>query len=61
MYSFLSRVVTIGLTYAQPYLMTSLIGYVGMETPRRNDGYGLIGAFALVFTMKAVMSFNTLA
>lgn len=44
----------IGLNYSQPFLITRLIDYVGAENPNRNDGYGLIGAFALVFILKAV-------
>ncbi|KAI3009272.1 hypothetical protein CBS147346_2163 [Aspergillus niger] len=55
-YSFLSRLMRIGLDYTQPFLITRLTIYVGQETPSKNDGYGLIGAFALVFILKGVMN-----
>ncbi|PWY65371.1 multidrug resistance protein MDR [Aspergillus sclerotioniger CBS 115572] len=53
-YSFLSRLAMIGLNFAQPFLITSLTNYVGSDDPDMNDGYGLIGAFAFVFGLKAV-------
>ncbi|PYI09672.1 P-loop containing nucleoside triphosphate hydrolase protein [Aspergillus sclerotiicarbonarius CBS 121057] len=55
-YSFLSRLAMIGLNFAQPFLITGLTDYVGRKDPKRNDGYGLIGAFALVFGLKAVFN-----
>ena len=44
----------IGLNFAQPFLITSLTNYVREDDPSKDDGYGLIGAFALVFGLKAV-------
>lgn len=50
----MARLVLIGLNYSQPFLISRLITYVGGQNPDKNDGYGLIGAFALVFVLKAV-------
>ncbi|CAK38280.1 uncharacterized protein An03g04880 [Aspergillus niger] len=55
-YSFLSRLMRIGLDYTQPFLITRLTIYVGQKIPSKDDGYGLIGAFALVFILKGVMN-----
>ncbi|KAH8701635.1 multidrug resistance protein MDR [Talaromyces proteolyticus] len=55
-HSFLSRFALIGLNYSQPFLITRLINYVGGKGSDRNDGYGLIGAFALVFILKAILN-----
>lgn len=44
----------IGLDYTQPFLITRLTIYVGQKIPSKDDGYGLIGAFALVFILKGV-------
>jgi hypothetical protein len=50
------RLLQIGFTYAQPFLITSAIEFA--VTPRGkpydNRGYGLIGAFAIVYTGLAV-------
>ncbi|RAL04613.1 multidrug resistance protein MDR [Aspergillus ibericus CBS 121593] len=54
--SFLSRLAMIGLNFAQPFLITNLTNYVGEVDPNSNDGYGLIGAFVLVFGLKAVFN-----
>ncbi|PWY69102.1 multidrug resistance protein MDR [Aspergillus heteromorphus CBS 117.55] len=56
LYSFLARLVMIGLNYSQPFLITSLTEYVGGNSTNKNHGYGLIGAFALVFILKAVFN-----
>lgn len=48
----------IGLNYSQPFLITHLTDYVGEKNPNQNNGYGLIGAFALVFILKAVGLFT---
>ena len=47
----------IALNYAQPFLIMRLIDYVGEKNPNKNEGYGIIGAFALVFVMKGVWLF----
>lgn len=44
----------IGLDYTQPFLISRLTIYVGQKTSSEDDGYGLIGAFALVFILKGV-------
>lgn len=46
--------VRIGLNYSQPFLTSRLTNYVGDENPNKEDGYGLIGAFALVYILKSV-------
>ncbi|KAF8857368.1 putative multidrug resistance protein [Acephala macrosclerotiorum] len=45
------RLCLIGFTYAQPFLITSAINYVSQPASEqnKNDGYGLIGATALVY------------
>lgn len=50
----MARLAVIGLTYAQPFLIMALTNYVQVSEPNKNDGYGLIGAFALVFLLKGV-------
>ncbi|RAH61586.1 multidrug resistance protein MDR [Aspergillus piperis CBS 112811] len=55
-YSFLSRLMRIGLDYTQPFLISRLTIYVGQKNSSKDDGYGLIGAFALVFILKGVMN-----
>lgn len=54
LYSFLARLALIGLNYSQPFLISRLTHYVGDKNPNKEDGYGLIGAFALVYILKAV-------
>lgn len=51
-YSLVTRLTLIGLNYSQPFLISRLIDYVGEKNPNKNDGYGLIGAFLLVFVLK---------
>ena len=57
LYAFLLRLAMIGLTYSQPFLITRLIDYVSERNPNKDEGYGMIGAFALVFVMKGVFLF----
>jgi hypothetical protein len=39
-----------GFTFAQPFLASSLISYLGSsDTTSKNTGYGLIGASVLVY------------
>jgi ATP-binding cassette subfamily C (CFTR/MRP) protein 1 len=41
--------------FSQPFLMKTLLNYLSNENAKRkNDGYGLIGAYALVFLGIAV-------
>ena len=41
--------------FAQPFLMNTLLNYLSDENAKdKNDGYGLIGAYALVFLGIAV-------
>lgn len=54
-----ARLALIGLNYCQPFLISGLIDYVGEEGSNKNDGYGLIGAFALVFLLKGVGNLST--
>ncbi|PYI17875.1 multidrug resistance protein MDR [Aspergillus violaceofuscus CBS 115571] len=52
--SFMARIAVIGLSYSQPFLITALTDYVEETKPDRNKGYGLIGAFGLVFLLKGI-------
>ncbi|RAH40919.1 P-loop containing nucleoside triphosphate hydrolase protein [Aspergillus brunneoviolaceus CBS 621.78] len=52
--SFIARLAVIGLSYSQPFLITALKDYVEEAKPDRNKGYGLIGAFGLVFLLKGI-------
>ncbi|PYH86162.1 multidrug resistance protein MDR [Aspergillus uvarum CBS 121591] len=54
--SFIARLAVIGLSYSQPFLITALTDYVENTKPDRNKGYGLIGAFGLVFLLKGIFS-----
>ncbi|GKZ18301.1 hypothetical protein AbraIFM66951_000859 [Aspergillus brasiliensis] len=55
-HSFLARLFRIGLVYTQPFLISRLTIYVGQDNPSKDVGYGLIGAFALVFILKGVVN-----
>ncbi|GKZ28606.1 hypothetical protein AbraIFM66950_010288 [Aspergillus brasiliensis] len=55
-HSFLARLFRIGLVYTQPFLISRLTIYVGQDNLSKDVGYGLIGAFALVFILKAVVN-----
>lgn len=59
-WAFVARLAVIGLTYAQPFLIMALTNYVQVSEPNKNDGYGLIGAFALVFLLNGVSIGNPL-
>ena len=51
-----ARLAFMGFSFAQPFLITAAIRHLqgtGLESSR-NDGYGLIGAAALVYTGIAV-------
>ena len=52
----LPRLCYIGFSYAQPFLISALISYIGtsFEDEGRNNGYGLIGATALAYLGIAV-------
>lgn len=52
--AFISRLAVIGFNYSQPFLITALTNYVQESNPSKSQGYGLIGAFALVFVLKGV-------
>ncbi|RAH78396.1 multidrug resistance protein MDR [Aspergillus japonicus CBS 114.51] len=54
--SFMERIAVIGLSYSQPFLITALTDYVEETKPDRNKGYGLIGAFGLVFLLKGIFN-----
>jgi ATP-binding cassette subfamily C (CFTR/MRP) protein 1 len=50
------RLCMTGFTYAQPFLINTLINYIESPDPdvNINRGYGLIGAYMLVFFGAAV-------
>lgn len=48
------RLAQIGFFFAQPYLVGTFVTFVSTEITSKHDGYGLIGAFALVYTGLAV-------
>ena len=52
----LARLVLLALTFAQPFLVTATISYVGNQGVHGHQAVGkaLIGAFALVYTGIAV-------
>jgi hypothetical protein len=52
------RLFIIGFTYAQPFLIQSAVEFAGTRKgmPYDNYGYGLIGAFVLVYAGQAVSS-----
>ena len=47
----LPRLATVGLTIAQPFLVSQALRFLAMPKNEHSDniGYGLIGAFAFVF------------
>lgn len=54
-YPILPRICQIGFTFAQPLMLSRVVEYVAhkdIESP--NIGYGLIGAYAIVYTGIAV-------
>jgi ATP-binding cassette, subfamily C (CFTR/MRP), member 1 len=51
----LARLMLTGFTFAQPFLVTSILSYLQNSTARsKNDGYGLLGACLLVYVGIAV-------
>lgn len=52
------RLFIIAFTYAQPFLIQSAVEFAGTQKgmPYDNYGYGLIGAFVLVYAGQAVSS-----
>ena len=50
------RLCVTGFTYSQPFLINTLINYIESPDPNvnKNYGYGLIGAYVLVFFGAAV-------
>ncbi|KAE8453304.1 hypothetical protein EG329_011371 [Mollisiaceae sp. DMI_Dod_QoI] len=52
------RLCVTGFTYAQPFLINTLINYLESSDPNfaRNDGYGLIAAYIIVFFGAAISS-----
>ena len=52
--SFFPRLCLIGFNYAQPFLISRAITFVGQNDGTKNDGYGLIGATGLIYLGIAV-------
>ena len=52
------RLCLTGFTFAQPFLVTKAVAFASAPTsqPYDNYGYGLIGAYAIVYTGIAVCS-----
>ncbi|KAM0258788.1 hypothetical protein ACHAQJ_003630 [Trichoderma viride] len=52
------RLATVGLTIAQPYLVSQALRFLAMPKDEHSDniGYGLIGAFAFVFIGSAILT-----
>lgn len=48
------RVAQIGFFFAQPYIVGTFTTFISAEGSSQNEGYGLIGAFALVYVGIAV-------
>lgn len=52
----LPRLLLVGLRFSLPFLVSDVITYTKSSYVSPNTGYGLIGAFALVFISLAVSS-----
>ncbi|RDW84315.1 hypothetical protein BP6252_01905 [Coleophoma cylindrospora] len=50
------RLCVVGLKLAQPFLVQSAVRFVDSSTVERENGYGLIGAYALVYTGIAIFT-----
>ena len=50
----LPRLLQSALTFSQPFLVNAVVKYAAAKDAPQNTGYGLIGAFALVYTGLAV-------
>jgi ATP-binding cassette, subfamily C (CFTR/MRP), member 1 len=49
------RLLLTGFTFAQPFLVSSILDYLQNSTIRpKNDGYGLLGACVLIYVGIAV-------
>jgi hypothetical protein len=54
------RLLLTGFTFAQPFLVSSILGYLQNSTTRpKNDGYGLLGACVLVYVGIAVSNYHS--
>ena len=49
------RLCLIGFNYAQPFLISRAINFVGQDDGSKDDGYGLIGATGLIYLGIAVI------
>ncbi|EOO03202.1 putative abc multidrug transporter protein [Phaeoacremonium minimum UCRPA7] len=56
--AFPARLITMGLTFAQPFLLADTVGLSALPVVKETDqwGYGLIGAFILVYLGLAIAS-----
>jgi ATP-binding cassette subfamily C (CFTR/MRP) protein 1 len=54
MFPVLPRLLGTALTFTQPFLVNAAIKYIEARDSPQNTGYGLIGAYALVYTGLAV-------
>lgn len=59
MFPVIPRLFQVGFTFAQPFLVTAAIelAYLPQQLPYNNLGYGLIGAFILVYGGLAVSGY----
>jgi len=64
-WSFLSavlpRLALTAFTFAQPFLISTTVEYIGEVQPNETYGKALVGAWTLVFLGLAVRSYNTFA
>ena len=58
--AFPARLITMGLTFAQPFLLADTVGLSALPVVKETDqwGYGLIGAFILVYLGLAVRNIH---
>jgi hypothetical protein len=50
----LPRLLLSGFRFAQPFLITDLVSFIGNKNKSDDVGKGIIGAYALVYTGRAV-------